>query len=63
MSTIIKLKDNVSVQLDKNFGICDYFIDSDEMRSKLLNSTRGRDLRLEEVQTIIENILNPVSRL
>lgn len=63
MSTIIKLNDNVSVQLDKNFGICDYFIDSDEMRSKLLNSTKGRDLRLEEVQTIIENILNPISRL
>jgi len=33
------------------------------MRSKLLNATRGRDLRLEEVQVKIENILNPVSRL
>ena len=63
MSTIIKIKDNVSVRLNKNFGICDYFIDSDEMRSKLLNSTRGRDLRLESTQSLIENILNPVSRL
>ena len=63
MSMIIKINDTVSVQLNKNYGICDVFTDSDELRSEILGKVMGQDLRLEETQTRIKNILNPVTRL
>lgn len=63
MSIIIKINDTVSVQLNKNYGICDVFTDSDELRSEILGKVMGQDLRLEETQTRIQNILNPVTRL
>ena len=63
MSIIIKINDTVSVQLNKNYGICDVFTDSDELRSEILGKVMGQDLRLEETQTRIQNILNPVTKL
>lgn len=63
MSIIIKINDAVSIQLNKNYGICDVFTDSDELRSEILGKVMGQDLRLEETQTRIQNILNPVTRL
>ena len=63
MSIIIKINDTVSVQLNKNYGICDVFTDSDDLRSEILGKVMGQDLRLEETQTRIQNILNPVTRL
>ena len=61
MSIIIKINDAVSIQLNKNYGICDVLTDSDELRSEILGKVIGQDLRLEETQTRIKNILNPVS--
>ena len=63
MSIIIKINDTVSVQLNKNYGICDVFTDSDDLRSEILGKVMGQDLRLEETQTRIQNILNPVTKL
>ena len=63
MSIIIKINDTVSIQLNKNYGICDVLADSDELRSEILGKVMGQDLRLEETQTRIQNILNPVTRL
>ena len=63
MSIIIKINHVVSIQLNKNYGICDVLTDSDELRSEILGKVMGQDLRLEETQTRIQNILNPVTRL
>ena len=63
MSIIIKINDTVSGQLNKNYGICDVFTDSDDLRSEILGKVMGQDLRLEETQTRIQNILNPVTKL
>ena len=63
MSIIIKINDTVSVQLNKNYGICDVFTDSDDLRSEILGKVMGQDLRFEETQTRIQNILNPVTKL
>ncbi len=63
MSIIIKINDTVSVQLNKNYGICDVLTDSDDLRSEILGKVMGQDLRLEETQTRIQNILNPVTKL
>ena len=63
MSIIIKINDTVSVHLNKNYGICDILTDSDELRSEILSKVMGQDLRLEETQTRIQNILNPVTKL
>ena len=63
MSIIIKINDTVSAQLNKNYGICDILTDSDELRSEILGKVMGQDLRLEETQTRIQNILNPVTKL
>ena len=63
MSIIIKINDTVSVQLNKNYVICDVLTDSDDLRSEILGKVMGQDLRLEETQARIQNILNPVTRL
>ena len=63
MSIIIKINDTVSAQLNKNYGICDVLTDSDDLRSEILGKVMGQDLRLEETQTRIQNILNPVTKL
>lgn len=63
MSIIIKINDTISVRLNKNYGICDVLTDSDELRSEILGKVMGQDLRLEETQARIRNILNPVTRL
>lgn len=63
MSIIIKINDTVSVRLNKNYEICDVLTDSDELRSEILGKVMGQDLRLEETQTRIQNVLNPATRL
>lgn len=63
MSIIIKINDTVLVRLNKNYGICDILTDSDELRSEILGKVIGQDLRLEETQARIQNILNPVTKL